>query len=201
MNLACFLSFVRNHCSYSKIIVRKVIDEMQIIALLRGVMPTGKNRIPKMSHLVELLSEAGFENVKTYIQSGNIILKTKLSHKETAAVIHKVIYDNLGADLSVIIKTKEQFQVALSENPFNDTYDYSRIHLVFTNDTIENGKLVLLNSTEFFDEIFKVGTECLYMYLPRDAERKKLNTNYLEKHLGIVATMRKINVIQHLCEY
>lgn len=39
------------------------------------------------------------------------------------------------------------------------------------------------------------------MYLPRDAERKKLNTNYLEKHLGIVATMRKINVIQHLCEY
>ncbi|KDE71144.1 hypothetical protein FUSO6_02035 [Fusobacterium necrophorum DAB] len=56
---------------------------MKVIALLRGVTPTGKNRIPKMSYLAQILQEAGFQNVKTYIQSGNIILDTELSEKET----------------------------------------------------------------------------------------------------------------------
>ena len=38
------------------------------------------------------------------------------------------------------------------------------------------------------------------MYLPRDAAKKKLNTNYLERKLGIVATMRKLSVVEHLEE-
>ena len=46
---------------------------MQIVALLRGVTPTGKNRIPKMSYLAEILEGVGFKHVKTYIQSGNIV--------------------------------------------------------------------------------------------------------------------------------
>ena len=52
---------------------------MQVIALLRGVTPTGKNRIPKMSFLVEILEKVGLKKVKTYIQSGNVILETELS--------------------------------------------------------------------------------------------------------------------------
>ncbi|MDU3831014.1 DUF1697 domain-containing protein, partial [Gemella haemolysans] len=45
---------------------------MEVIALLRGVTPTGKNRIPKMSFLVEILEKVGLKKVKTYIQSGNV---------------------------------------------------------------------------------------------------------------------------------
>ena len=52
---------------------------MEVIALLRGVTPTGKNRIPKMSFLVEILEKVGLKKVKTYIQSGNVILETELS--------------------------------------------------------------------------------------------------------------------------
>ena len=47
---------------------------MKKIIFLRGVTPTGTNRIPKMSYLVEILTEVGFLNVQTYIQSGNILL-------------------------------------------------------------------------------------------------------------------------------
>ena len=52
---------------------------MEVIALLRGVTPTGKNRIPKMSFLVETLEKVGLKKVKTYIQSGNVILERELS--------------------------------------------------------------------------------------------------------------------------
>ena len=172
---------------------------MRVIALLRGVTPLGKNRIPKMSYLAEILADAGFEHVQTYIQSGNVMLDTNLSIAETADLIHNVIYEKIGADLAVIIKTRKEFQTAISENPFDESFDYARIHLVFTNDLIDKEKLSILENTAFMGEVFSGGTECFYMYLPRDAAKKKLNTNYLERQLGIVATMRKLKVIERLC--
>ena len=173
---------------------------MEVIALLRGVTPTGKNRIPKMSFLVEILEEVGLKKVKTYIQSGNVILETELSKGETAKLIHDTIVKEIGADLSVIIKEKNQLQIAIEENPFNENYDFSRIHLVFTNDSMGEDELKKLENKDFGDEKFIIGSECLYMYLPRDASPKRLNTNYLEKQLSITMTMRKLNVVEHLVE-
>lgn len=171
---------------------------MKVVALLRGVTPVGKNRIPKMTYLVEILKDAGFKQVVTYIQSGNIILDTEFSYAETAAKIHDIIYEKIGADLSVIIKTKEQLENAVKENPFDNSYNFSRIHLVFTHCLIDCAKLEKVKTAEFDGEEFYVGRECLYMYLPRDAKKKKLNNNYLEKQLGIIATTRKLSVIKHL---
>lgn len=171
---------------------------MRMIALLRGVTPTGRNRIPRMAYLTEILTAAGFGEVQTYIQSGNLLLNTDLPLKETADRIHDVILEKIGADLAVILKTKEQFGTAIEENPFGEGFDSSRIHLVFTNDLIEDNRLTAVENTVFEGETFRRGTECLYMYLPRDTKKKQLNTNYLERKLGIVATMRKLSVVTHL---
>ena len=173
---------------------------MEVIALLRGVTPTGKNRIPKMSFLVEILEKVGLKKVKTYIQSGNVILETELSKGETAKLIHDTIAKEIGTDLSVIIKEKNQLQIAIEENPFNENYDFSRIHLVFTNDSMREDELKKLENKDFRDEKFIIGSECLYMYLPRDASPKRLNNNYLEKQLSITMTTRKLNVVEHLVE-
>ena len=167
---------------------------------MRGVTPTGKNRIPKMSFLVEILEKVGLKKVKTYIQSGNVILERELSKGETAKLIHDTIAKEIGADLSVIIKEKNQLQIAIEENPFNENYDFSRIHLVFTNDSMGEDELKKLENKDFGDEKFIIGSECLYMYLPRDVSPKRLNTNYLEKQLSITMTMRKLNVVEHLVE-
>lgn len=173
---------------------------MRKIALLRGVTPTGRNRVPKMSYLAEVLQGAGFSQVRTYIQSGNIVLDTSLSCPDTKALIHRVILEKVGADLAVILKDAAQLAAASRETPFSSDYDISRIHLVFTNSRIEPERLNKLLCTDFGEELLRVGTECLYLYLPRDAKKKRLNTNYLEKQLGITATTRKLSVITHLCE-
>ncbi|MDO5784953.1 MAG: DUF1697 domain-containing protein [Eubacteriales bacterium] len=171
-----------------------------MIALLRGVTPTGKNRIPKMSYLAEVLQNAGLRDVKTYIQSGNIIFNTELAESEVKILIHDCIKQKIGADLSVILKTSEQLKRACKECPFGEEYDITRVHLVFTNDTICTQKLSKLLEMDFGDEVFAFGKECLYMYLPKNAEKKRLNNNFLERQLGITATMRKFNVVQHLSE-
>ncbi|MGX7106496.1 DUF1697 domain-containing protein [Hutsoniella sourekii] len=173
---------------------------MEYVAMLRGVTPTGKNRIPKMTYLVEILEGVGLKKVRTYIQSGNIILETERSKKDLKNLIHDTIKEKIGADLSVIIKTKSQLERSALENPFDEANDFSRIHLVFTNDRIDKGKLRIVKNKDFGAEKLVVGKECLYLYLPRDAKPKKLNTNYLERQLSATMTMRKLNVINHLVE-
>ncbi|CDO17093.1 Uncharacterized protein BN963_SGAL_00273 [Streptococcus gallolyticus] len=173
---------------------------MKKVALLRGVTPVGQNRIPKMAYLAEILTEAGLENVKIYIQSGNIVFETSLSDDDVCALIHDTIQAKIGADLSVIIKTQKQFLTALAEDPFDDTYDASRVHYVFTNNGFPQDELDNLLMVDFGAEILKAGSECLYLYLPREAKKKRLNTNYLEKQLRIIATMRKRRSISHLSQ-
>lgn len=174
--------------------------KMKKIALLRGVTPVGKNKIPKMSYLVKILTEAGLTSVQTYIQSGNVICETDLSDEQLSQLIHQTTKEKIGADLAVIIKNRSELERAILENPFDESYDSTRIHLVFTNDEADTGKLAELLKQDFGDEELYLGSQCLYMYLPRDARKKKLNTNYLEKQMGITATMRKLSVVSRLSE-
>ncbi|WP_374627989.1 DUF1697 domain-containing protein, partial [Devosia sp.] len=64
--------------------------------LLRGVMPTGRNRVP-MAELRVALSKAGLLDVQTYIQSGNVIAQTELTQSSLEALVHQVILREIGA--------------------------------------------------------------------------------------------------------
>ncbi|MFX4006225.1 DUF1697 domain-containing protein, partial [Streptococcus suis] len=86
-------------------------------------------------------------------------------------------------------KHQMELKQAVAENSFGEGYDPSRVHLFFTNDEINGEKLNKLLHQDFGDEDLRLGSQCLYMYLPRYALKKKLNTNYLEKQLDITATM------------
>lgn len=131
---------------------------MKKVALLRGVTPVGQNRIPKMTYLVEILTEAGLENVKTYIQSGNIVFETDLADNAICTLIHDTIKKKIGADLSVVLKEQPQLTTAIIENPFDESYDVSRVHLVFTNDQFSQDKLADLLETDFGDEILRAAS-------------------------------------------
>lgn len=121
-----------------------------------------------------------------------------MSYSQTASKIHDVIFEKIGADLSIIIKNKEEFAVDIEENPFDDSYDFSRIHLDFTNNKIDSSKVKRLKETVFEGEIFSDGSECFCMYLPRDANKKRLNNNYIERQICITATTRKLSVVKRL---
>ncbi|MBP2620629.1 DUF1697 domain-containing protein [Streptococcus panodentis] len=171
---------------------------MEYIILLRGVTPSGKNAIPKMAYLVEILTEAGFEKVRTYIQSGNILLDSPLPVEEIRHLVHRLIKDQIGADLKMVIKTKRDLEKMADENPFIEKhYLYDRVHVILYQNSIQNLPLEKL-LPDYGGEEICIGHHCLYLYLPRTAKRKKLNTNYLEKLFGVDLTMRKLKVIEKL---
>ena len=170
---------------------------LEHIILLRGVTPNGKNAIPKMSYLVDILTEAGFQQVRTYIQSGNIILESNLALEEIREQVHTLIKEKIGADLKIIIKNKDIFKNIVQENPFGEHYLYDRVHVIFYQEPIQSLPLEKLK-IDYGEEEICVGNHCLYLYLPRTAKQKKLNTNYLEKLFGLDLTMRKLNVVEKL---
>ena len=170
---------------------------MEHIILLRGVTPNGKNAIPKMSYLVDILTEAGFQHVRTYIQSGNIILESDLDLEEIRERVHTLIKEKIGADLKMVIKNKSDFTKIVQENPFREHYLYDRIHMILYQESIQSLPLEKLK-IDYGEEEICIGNHCLYLYLPRTAKQKKLNTNYLEKLFNVDLTMRKLNVVEKL---
>ncbi|MGT2895859.1 DUF1697 domain-containing protein [Streptococcus entericus] len=169
------------------------------IVLLRGVMPSGKNSI-KMAFLRDILEEAGFDNVRTYIQSGNVILKSPLLPKEISEKVHSVILDKNGSDLPVIVKTTDDIAQVLNENPFGEGYDIGRVFFTLSNEMPDEKLVQELENQDFGDEKIAFGKHAIYLYLPKDASRSKLSNVFVEKKLKITATTRNFNTLTKLVE-
>lgn len=97
------------------------------IAFLRGINVGGRHLV-KMERLRELLSELGLANVRTYIQSGNVFFET--TEADRAALTSKIerhLFEALGYDVAVFLRTILEFEEALQRDPFQ--------HIELTTDT------------------------------------------------------------------
>lgn len=169
------------------------------IILLRGVTPTGKNRVP-MAQLRQALSDNGFKNVQTWIQSGNVILDSELSAKEVAVKVNNIIKENIGADLEIIVKTPVEIKTVLDENPFGEEYDISRVFFMQFN-AIPDQKLVdALQAVDFGEDKFIFTPHAIYLFIPGSAAKTKLNNSFIERKLKIDATTRNFNTLSKMIE-
>jgi uncharacterized protein (DUF1697 family) len=167
------------------------------IVLLRGVMPSGKNKVP-MARLREVLEQAGFARVRTYIQSGNALVDTSLPAPVVAHTIRELIRDHIGPDLEVIVRTGDQLEEVLGANPFAGGYDLSRVFFVLFAEPPPASGARELESRDLSPEKLAFGNDTAYMYIPGPYGRGTLSNNFLEKALGVRATMRNFNTLQKL---
>jgi uncharacterized protein (DUF1697 family) len=169
------------------------------IVLLRGVMPGGKNKVP-MVRLREVLKEAGFGNVQTYVQSGNVVVDSGLSAQEIGKCVQELIKKHIGPDLVVVVRTGPELQKVLDENPFQQRYDISRVFFVMFAQIPAPEKVQELSAQDFGDEklAFTKTRDAAFMYIPGPYGRGRLSNNFLEKKLGVSATMRNFNTISRL---
>lgn len=163
------------------------------IVLLRGVMPSGKNSI-KMAFLREILEQADFDNVGTYIQSGNVVLQSSLSPTEIAQKVRAVILEKNDSDLPVIVKTPAEIQAVLAENPFGE----ERSFFTLTNDNFDKMLAQELEQQDFGEDKLKITEKAIYLYIPTNAARTKLTNNFIEKKLNITTTTRNFRTLTKL---
>ena len=163
------------------------------IVLLRGVNVGGKNLL-KMKELKQLLENNNLENVKTYIQSGNIVLS---SHKNPATQVAGLIQTKIGFTPQIMVLTETEFNTSVKQNPYTN-YEGKFVHFYFCESlpVLDSIKLEKYTSdTERYTVVDKV----FYLHAPDGVARSKLVAN-IESCLGVSATGRNLNTVKKLAE-
>ncbi len=167
------------------------------ILLLRGVMPTGKNKVP-MATLRQILTDAGYEDVRTWIQSGNVVVSTKDDAKTLSQHVRKLIQKQIGADIAVVVKTPKEIDFVLKQMPFKGDCDPARVFYTLFNGAPQQSLIEQIRDLDYGDEKLYVTPQAAYLYIPGSAARSKLSNNYIEKKLRITATTRNYNTLSKL---
>ena len=175
---------------------------MKYIALLRGIN-IGRNKRIKMADLVKTLESLGFKNVKTYLQSGNVIFEHDSGDiAEITENIERKISETFSFSVDVIIRTKDELENIVKGNSFiKDTdIELDKLHVTFLSD-IPNQKAVLnLDINKAENEKFEIIGREVSLYCPNGYARTKLKNDMFEKRLNVVATTRNWKTTNKLLE-
>ncbi len=163
------------------------------IILLRGVNVGGKNLLP-MKELKSLLEDASFDNVKTYIQSGNIVLK---SAKNPEKIIGELIQNNFSFTPEVMVLSESEFHTSVSNNPYPE-YEGKFVHFYFCKRKPKIN-LAKIETSISETERYQLIGNTFYLHAPDGIARSKLVVG-IEKHLGAPATGRNLNTVNKLKE-
>ena len=162
------------------------------IALLRGINVSGQKKI-LMKDLKQLFLELSFENVETYIQSGNVVFST------AAASVHKIedsikkaIKERFGHEVEIVVRTHKQLLAILEKNPYKDPelLASNKVYYVLLKQTPEAHQLALFKTQTYENEVCTIIDNCGYLVCYNGAGRAKLNNNLIEKKLKVTATSR-----------
>ncbi|AHG20737.1 hypothetical protein Z042_14840 [Chania multitudinisentens RB-25] len=169
------------------------------VLLLRGVMPTGRNKVP-MVELRKALDAAGFINVRTYIQSGNVVLQSNNDDPCTIQKqVHDIITQEIGADISVIARTHEQIKNILAGNPFC-LEDAARTYFSMLESSPTKSLVEELKGIIFAPDMVTIINDTIYTLYATKHSDSKFNNNFFERRLKVIATTRNFNTLSHLLE-
>lgn len=166
---------------------------MKYISLLRGINVSGKNKI-KMDELKSLYEHIGFEDVSTYIQSGNVIFTTDIKNKnELCKTIEVAIKEKYKFHVPVVLRTKSEILNIIKSCPFGSVdIENEGSKILVTLLSSLPAKDSLENITKFVADTEKLVLKDkeVYLYCPNGYGKSKLSNNFLEKKLGVSATTR-----------
>ena len=144
------------------------------IVLLRGINVGGHKKVP-MAELRTLLAKSGFEDVKTYIQSGNVILKS--SEEKSASIEHIVqsaIMNHFGFDVPIMSRTRTELQRVFNRCPFpNEKKEHS--YFVLLSEIPDSGLVDEALKIKYDNEEFQIIDDCLYFYSSVGYGKSKFN--------------------------
>lgn len=165
------------------------------IALLKGINVGGHKKVP-MATLRKLLSKAGLKNVKTYIQSGNVIFQYSQKNK-VEELIQQEIKSYFGFDVSVLIKTRADLKRVFDACPFSEEKKKTSYFTLLHN-TPSKALAKTASEKVYEDEEYKIINDCIYFYCATGYGQAKFNLNYFEKKLSTIATARNYNTMVKL---
>lgn len=170
------------------------------IALFRGINVGGNNILP-MLELVTVLEDLGLINIKTYIQSGNVVFQSKeIDSVELSQKICAAIKERRGFMVQVIILDIDELKNAIGSNPFTEiNAEPNALHFFFLSSLPEHSDLQALEIVKKDSEQFRLIDKIFYLYAPEGIGRSKLVMK-VEKILGVAVTARNWRTVSKIME-
>ncbi len=175
---------------------------MKYVALLRGINVGGKHMI-KMETLRATFSSLGFENVKSYINSGNLIFETaKTNDGKLAKKVHDAIKKDFGFEISVIVRSMAEIGEIIANNPYDGQFEKNKdLHVFFLEQelSLENTLLLLEKNSDL--EMIAVNGRTIYYLLRISIVDSLLGKGFVDKKLKVAATARNWRTVKTLAEF
>jgi uncharacterized protein (DUF1697 family) len=174
---------------------------MRYACLLRGVNVSGQRKI-NMRQLCDLFQSAGFRDVKNYLQSGNIVLESKLSpeaagRRLSSAISEKFRFD----DVDVLVFDAAALGRVITACPEDSGMaDRSKWYFTLLAKTPADQQWKGLDGSEYAPDRYFVGEGVIYIYCANGYGRTKINNGFFEQKLKVRATTRNWNTVTKLRE-
>lgn len=168
------------------------------VVLLRGIN-VGPNKRIAMPELREALTDAGFGNVRTYVQSGNVVLSSTASAKQLTAECAQLITDTFGFDVDVVVRTRDELAEVVRRNPLGDVAENPKRYQVSFLSAKPRAEVVrkLEGLKAPTEEFAAIGKE-FYAWHPAGVARSKLWNALAGQALGVTATSRNWTTVATL---
>jgi uncharacterized protein (DUF1697 family) len=169
------------------------------ICFLRGVN-VGGNKLLKMAELKVLFETFKLRDVKTYLQSGNVVFR---SAETDRSVLTRRIEDGIrkksGMEVKIILRTTDELRKVIAANPLPpEDRNPSALLVAFLGGTVADTAKALLTSLKIPSEELHFGKQELYIYFPEGMARSKMASALTEKKLGVNVTARNWNTVNAL---
>ena len=170
------------------------------LALLRGINVSGHNMI-KMEALKTTLEAVGFQNVQTYIQSGNVFVDSE--DENAAAVGFKIkqeIFKAFGHEVPVVVIGKTDLEACLKNNPFlkEADLDIKKLYVAFISTILKSDSMNDLKMSQVKPDEASIDANRIYIKYAVGAGKTRFDQKYIEKKLNVTATIRNWNTVTQL---
>jgi uncharacterized protein (DUF1697 family) len=168
------------------------------VALLRGINIGPRNRIA-MPALREALAEAGFEDVQTYVQSGNVVLTSRAKAETVRRQVGKVIADSFGLEIDVLVRTRADLDRIAEANPLKKVAtNPKRYQVTFLESKLPAETVRKLEELAAHGEQIVARGQEVYAWTPDGIARSKLWAKLAGTSLGVTATSRNWTTVEAL---
>ncbi len=175
------------------------------LALLRGINVSGQNTM-RMPELQDSCASLGLGDVRTYLQSGNVIFSARRSAaSRLATAIQAKILRDFGYEVPVLVMPRAELDLLVNSNPLRPQSgaEEKTFHATFLFAPVAQSGFQALELPAAAGETALLLGRTVLLHCPHGYGRTKLNNGYFERALGVVATTRNwrtVRALQQLCE-
>lgn len=173
---------------------------MKYAAFLRGINVGGKTSI-KMEALRAGFAALGFENVRTYIQSGNVVFETAETDDAKLEAAIAAAVEREFFKTPVMVRSIEEIAKIVENNPFaGEEFEDKLFHVIFLAENLSDEKTAMLLANNREDEKFAVRSREVYCLLKRGVAGSLLGKKYIDNKLKTPATARNWRTVNKILE-